>query len=161
EGITDANLEAFFTAWGPLDLLVEECDDLCAKVRLREEARRRRIPVVMDTSDRGMIDVERFDREPVRPLFHGLAGPIRADQLKGLPAKDKLPFVLKILDPSRLSPQIQASMVEIQETVETWPQLGSAVTLGGGLTTDVARRLLLGQLTRSGRFYVDLEELVQ
>src|SRR5262249_32643522 len=82
EGITDANLEAFFTVGGPLDLLVEECDDLYAKVRLREEARRRRIPVVMDTSDRGMIDVERFDREPGRPLFHALAGPIRADQLK-------------------------------------------------------------------------------
>src|SRR5262249_28977285 len=88
-GITDAHLEAFCTAGGPPALLVEEWDALCAKVRRREEARHRRIPVVMDTSDRGMIDVERFDREPGRPLFHGLAGPIRADLLKGLPTKDK------------------------------------------------------------------------
>jgi hypothetical protein len=54
-----------------------------------------------------------------------------------------------------------ATLVEVQETVETWPQLGSAVTLGGAVTTDVARRVLLGQLTRSGRFYVDLEALIR
>jgi tRNA A37 threonylcarbamoyladenosine dehydratase/nitroreductase len=161
DGITEDNLGDFFTAGGPLDLLIEECDDLYAKVRLREEARRLRIPVLMNTSDRGLIDVERFDREPDRPLLHGLIGSLRADELKGLTTKEKIPFILKILDPSRLSPQSQASMVEIKETLETWPQLGSAVTLGGALTTDVARRVLLGQLTHSARFYVDLETLVR
>jgi molybdopterin/thiamine biosynthesis adenylyltransferase len=160
-GISDDNLEAFFTAGGRLDLLIEECDDLYFKVLLREEARRLRVPVLMDTSDRGMMDVERFDREPDRPPFHGLAGPLRTSELKGLPTREKVPFVLNILDASRLSVQMRASLIEINETIETWPQLGSAVTLGGALTTDVARRVLLGQLTRSGRFYVDLEEIVR
>lgn len=160
-GVTDTTLDEFFGAGGGLDLLVEECDDLYAKVRLREEARRRGIPVVMDTSDRGLIDVERFDREPDRPLFHGLAGTIRAAELKGLPTRDKVPFVLGILDAPRLSAAMRASMVEIGESVETWPQLGSAVTLGGALTCDVVRRILLGTFTESGRFYVDLEDLVR
>ena len=28
----------------------------------------------MATSDRGLFDIERFDLDPDRPLFHGLAG---------------------------------------------------------------------------------------
>jgi nitroreductase len=160
DGVSDGNLEAFLLEGGKLDLLIEECDDLYVKVRLREEARRFGIPVLMDTSDRGLIDVERFDREPTRPLFHGLVGSLRADTLKGLPTKDKVPFVLRILDETRISTAMAASLLEIQETVYTWPQLASAVTLGGAVTTDVARRILLGTFTDSGRFYVDLEALV-
>jgi molybdopterin/thiamine biosynthesis adenylyltransferase len=161
DGVTEDNLDDFFTDGGSLDLLVEECDDLFAKVRLREEARRLRIPVLMDTSDRGLIDIERFDREPDRPLFHGRIGTTQAHELKGLATKDKIPFVLKILDSAQLSGRMQASMAEIKKTLETWPQLGSAVTLGGALTTDVARRVLLGQLSQSGRFYVDLETIIR
>ena len=44
-----------------LDLLVEECDSLDVKVQVREAAREREIPVLMNTSDRGMTDIERFD----------------------------------------------------------------------------------------------------
>jgi nitroreductase len=160
DGISDDNLEAFLLEDGKLDLLIEECDDLYVKVRLREEARRLGIPVLMDTSDRGLIDIERFDREPSRPIFHGLVGSLQADMLKGLPTKEKVPFVLRILDETRISTAIAASLLEIQQTVSTWPQLASAVTLGGAVTTDVARRLLLGTFTDSGRFYVDLEALV-
>jgi molybdopterin/thiamine biosynthesis adenylyltransferase len=160
-GISADNLESFFTAGGPLDLLVEECDDLFAKFRMREEARRLCIPVLMDTSDRGMIDVERFDREPDRPLLHGLVGAVRANDLKGLSTQEKILFVLKILDPTRLSQRMRSSMAEVKRTLETWPQLGSAVTLGGALVTDVARRLFLGEFTHSGRYYVDLESLVR
>ena len=38
-------------------------------------------------------------------------------------------------------------MVEVKESLSSWPQLASSVTLGGALVADVARRLLLGQLT--------------
>src|SRR5262249_11009104 len=118
------------------------------------------IPVLMDTSDRGLIDVERFDREPIRPIFHGMVGSLQADTLKGLPTKDKVPFLLRILDETRISTASAASLLEIQQTVSTRPQSASAVTLGGAVITDVARRLLLGTFTDSGRFYVDLEALV-
>jgi hypothetical protein len=99
--------------------------------------------------------------EPDRPLFLGALGPINAAELKGLSAKEKLPLVLDILDINQVSTTIKASMLEIGETIETWPQLGSAVTLGGAVITDTARRILLGHLQGSGRFYIDLETLVQ
>jgi nitroreductase len=160
EGVTDENLDAFFEGGGQLDLLIEECDDLYMKVRLREQARALRIPVLMETSDRGLIDVERFDREPRRPLLHGLIGEVRADALRALPTVDKVPFVLDILGTSSLSSRFAGSLYEIDRTLRSWPQLASGVALGGALNADAARRIVLGGLRDSGRFYVDLEQLV-
>ena len=158
-GVSAHNIGEFLAA--PLDVLIEECDDLGMKIRLREEARYRRIPVVMDTSDRGLLDVERFDREPDRPLLHGMLGSLRADELAGLTPAEKVPFGLRILDPARLSVALRASLPEVGQTIETWPQLASAVALGGGVTADAVRRILLGQFTESGRYYVDVSELVR
>lgn len=160
DGLSDDNIDAFMLKGGKLDLLIEECDDLYIKARLRERARALGIPVLMDTSDRGMLDVERFDLDPERPIFHNLIQSLQAESLKGLSTKDKVPFVLRLLNEQRMSTALAASLVEVGETAYTWPQLGSAVTLGGALLTDVARRLLLGTFTSSGRFYVDVETLV-
>jgi nitroreductase len=130
------------------------------KIRIRERARELGIPVLMDTSDRGLLDVERFDREPGRPLLHGLVGDLTADALGGLTTKEKIPYVVRILDVRAMSATAAASMIEINETISSWPQLGSAVTLGGALIADVARRILLDTFRSSGRFYVDLAGLV-
>jgi tRNA A37 threonylcarbamoyladenosine dehydratase len=157
DGIVDSNIARFMDG---LDLLFEECDDLKMKVLLREEARRRRIPVLMETSDRGLFDVERFDLEPTRPLFHGLAGELRADQLAGLTTYQKVPVVLSIIGADTMSPRLAGSLVDVDTSLKTWPQLASAVALGGAINTDAARRILLGQFHQSGRYFVDLEQLV-
>lgn len=160
EGITEENIDLFLGADAPISLLFEECDDLYIKVRLRERARALRIPVLMETSDRGLIDVERFDLEPNRPLMHGLLGQWDAAKLQGLDTYDKVPLVLQILGRENISTRLAASMVEIKSTLKSWPQLASSVSLGGAVNTDVARRIALGQLTDSGRFYVDIESIV-
>lgn len=159
DGITAENIERFLTE-PPLDLLVEECDDLYAKLRLREHARALGIPVLMETSDRGMIDVERFDRDPERPIFHGLVGSLRAEDVAGLSTREKVPFVLRILGAEAISSRLAASLLEVKQSLFTWPQLGSSVALGGALVTDTARRILLGELEGSGRFHVDLDSIV-
>jgi len=64
EGIRPDNLSVFLDG---LDLVIEECDSLDVKMLVREAARERAIPVIMETSDRGVLDVERFDLEPDRP----------------------------------------------------------------------------------------------
>ncbi|MDT7742547.1 MAG: hypothetical protein QOE59_1625 [Actinomycetota bacterium] len=154
-GVTADGVEAFLDG---LDVLVEEADSLDVKVLLREEARRHGIPVLMVTSDRGLLDVERFDLEPDRPLFHGLVGDLDSAQLRGLATTDKVPHVMRILGAAELSPRIAASMVEVGRTLTTWPQLGGDVALGAATVAAAVRRLGLGRPLASGRVRIDLDE---
>ncbi len=161
DGIREHTLDAFLVGDKKLDLLFEECDDLAMKVRLRERARDHRIAVLMETSDRGLFDVERFDKEPQRPLFHGLTGPLAARDLAAMTTYEKVPVVLKIIGAATMSPRMAASLVDIDATLKTWPQLASAVALGGAINTDAARRVALGTLNESGRYYVDLAGIIR
>nr|WP_308801087.1 ThiF family adenylyltransferase [Streptomyces polyasparticus] len=161
DGLTDDTIESFFgDPEHPLDLLVEECDTPWVKTAAREHARRHRVPVLMDANDRGLLDVERFDLEPDRPLFHGRAGDLSAHEVRGLAPADALAYLLRICDESRLSPAMTDALSRIGSTLSSWPQLASGVMLGGALVTDTARRILLGDPVASGRYYVDLESLI-
>ncbi|WAM16532.1 Rv1355c family protein [Rhodococcus sp. JS3073] len=139
------------------DVVIDECDSLDVKVSLRREARRRGLPVLMATSDRGLLDVERFDLEPDRPVFHGVIGDVDVESLAGLGSRDKIPLVLRILDAGQLSATMAASLVEVDETISTWPQLGGEVLLGGAEVAAAVRRIGLGQPLSSGRCRMDLD----
>jgi len=161
DGLHEANMEAFFLEGGKLDLLIDECDGFDIKIICRQYAKKYEIPVLMEASDRGMIDVERFDLEPNRSLLHGLIDHLDISKIKTLKTnEEKVPYLLPFVGIDTISNRAKASMLEIGETITTWPQLASAVTLGGGITADVARRVLLNQFHDSGRYYVDVEELV-
>ncbi|MYW64809.1 hypothetical protein GTY65_12140 [Streptomyces sp. SID8379] len=164
EGLTEDTLDAFFGADGSdgaaLDLVVEECDTPWVKTAVREHARVRRVPVLMDANDRGMLDVERFDLEPGRPLFHGRGGGLTAGEVRALGPAATTAYLLDICDEANLSPAMTDALRRIGTTLASWPQLASGVVLGGALVTDTARRVLLGHPVASGRYYVDLEELV-
>ena len=112
---------------------------------------------MMETSDRGLLDVERFDLEPERPVFHGVLGDIDSASLRGLGTRDKIPIVLDQLDASLLSARMAASMVEVSETIETWPQLGGDVQLGGATVAAAVRRFGTGAHLPSGRIRIDLD----
>lgn len=160
KGLTDENIQDFLTGGGKLDLLIDECDGLDIKIKARHAARVLQIPVIMETSDRGMLDVERFDLEPDRPILHGLGEQINPEKLGQLTMEQKIPIVLKLTDAFKGSVRGRASLLEIGQSIGTWPQLASAVALGGAVVADTSRRLFLGQFTDSGRFYVDMESLV-
>lgn len=160
DGIHKDNIDAFFCEGGNLDLLVEVCDGLDIKIESRFKARELKIPVVMDTNDRGMLDVERFDLDPERAILHGLAEGLDPKNIKDLTNEEKIPFILNMIGAEQISTRLKASMLEVEQSLNTWPQLASSVVLGGALTTDVSRRILLGQFHTSGRYYIDLEDLV-
>jgi len=160
ERLGGENLNSFLGGECPVDLLVEECDDLFIKVLLREHAREQGTPVVMYTSDRGLLDVERFDLEPNRPVFHGLIGDVEAETLRGLNVREKTPYGLRIVGEKTISTRMRASLPEIKQSLSGWPQLASGTALGSGIVPDVARRILLNSFTKSGRFMVDVEGIV-
>ena len=139
-----------------LDVVVEECDSLDMKASLREGARARRIPVLMATSDRGLLDVERFDLEPQRPILHGLLGDSDFARLPGMSSREKVPHMLRFLEAEQLSPRVLASAVEIDHTLSTWPQVSSDVVLGATAIAEAVRRIGLGEDLRSGRICIDV-----
>lgn len=163
EGVTQDTINDFYTKGGKLDVVIDECDGVDVKILCRIKAKELQIPVLMEASDRGTMDVERFDLEPDRPIMHGWLEHLKLDMevLKNLKTSEqKLPYILPISGMDTLSPRMKASMVEIEQTLTTWPQLATAVTLGGALTADTCRRMFLNQFTQSGRYFVDLEEIV-
>jgi molybdopterin/thiamine biosynthesis adenylyltransferase len=161
-GITPATVDDFLDG---LDIVVEECDSLDAKVLVREVARARQLPVLMATSDRGLLDVERFDLEPSRPLLHGLLGEVDTARLAHLSSTDKLPYALRMTDPTQVSARMAASLIEMGTTLATWPQLSSEVALNASIIAEAVRRIGLGEALPSGRVRVDaaarLDQLAQ
>jgi molybdopterin/thiamine biosynthesis adenylyltransferase len=161
EGLTPANLDAFLTGGRRIDVLVEECDGLEMKLQCRLRARELRIPVVMEANDRATLDVERFDLEPERPILHGLLAGHDLSRVGELrTSEEKVPIIMPMVGESTMSDKLRASLIEVGESIESWPQLASDVAVGAGLVTSTVRRILVGELRGSGRWFVDLEQLV-
>ena len=169
DGVTPDNVERFLLGGdelGPaVDVVVDECDSVAVKVLLRERARELRLPVVMETSDRGVLDIERFDLEPDRGLLHGRMDGMTSDDVvarlegpAGAAAEYRTAIVLKLIDADLLSTRMAASMVEMDTTLSSWPQLASDVVLGGASATVAIRTLVLGHPLASGRRFVDLHD---
>jgi molybdopterin/thiamine biosynthesis adenylyltransferase len=153
-GVTPEFVDSFLDG---LDVVVDQADSLDIKILLREAARDRRIPVIMATSDRGQLDVERFDLEPQRPIMHGLLGDIDTARLRGLSTRDKLPYLLRVLDAQRLSARGAASLIEVGQTLGGWPQLASDIWVGASAVAGALRRIGLGEPLKSGRTQIDIE----
>ncbi|WP_207534270.1 ThiF family adenylyltransferase [Desertivirga arenae] len=159
DGLQEDNIDAFFGLERKLDLYVEVCDGIGMKLVSRFKAKQLKMPVVMDTNDRGMLDVERFDLEPERPIMHGRLEAFIENGAIEVTDKNRMEVVNAILNFDTLSERMKMSMKEINITINTWPQLASSVVLGGAITTDICRRILLGEHQTSGRYYVDLDQI--
>lgn len=159
EGITTENIDDFLGEGEmKLDLLVEVCDSLPIKIVARHFARKQKIPVIMDTSDRGMVDVERFDNEPEREILHGKVGIENIDELNQLSKEEMTNMLMRMVDFENLSDKMKYSFSEVGKSITTWPQLASDVIAGGGISTKIARRILLGEKIKSNRYYLDRTE---
>lgn len=159
EGINNNNLDAFLgDGNSKIDILVEVCDGLDIKINARKAARAKQIPVLMDTNDRGMVDIERFDQEPVRKLLHGLID--EGINSSNLTPEQRLQLLMKIVSFEDISERLKQSVPEVGKTLAAFPQLASSVMLGGAVTTDICRKILLNQNAPSGRYYIDFDKLI-
>ena len=152
-GLTAENIHDFIDG---LDLVVDECDSLEMKIMLRKVCRQKGIPVVMDTSDSLMLDVERFDLEPDRPIFHGLLD--EENTIDWNSPQQCMEALAAIIEPTQASARAQESLIEIGKTITTWPQLATDVAMGGAFAAKIIRQVLLGDEIRSGRFRMDIIE---
>jgi hypothetical protein len=149
-----------------IDLLVEEMDNLPLKLSIREEARRRRIPVIMVTGNGAnvIIDIERFDTDPDLPLLNGHLKPAVIGQIKnpkpvaGIQARVLL--ARDFMGQEFLTPELRASFLQIGQTLAGIPQLAESSFLRGAAVCHMVRRIAIGAPAPSGRYNLNLDEVI-
>ncbi|MDZ4821994.1 MAG: ThiF family adenylyltransferase [Flavobacteriales bacterium] len=154
EGLHNENIGEFLSGGGNLDLVAEECDDLKTKIHVRFMCRSLGIPVIMETSDSFMIDLERFDLDGCRQILHGFTSMENYNAEYISTNKDLL--MANILEIPQLSERGQASLAEMGRTISNWPQLGTDVLAGGAITAQLVKEVLLGNELPSGRARLEL-----
>lgn len=157
EGIGKDTIDTFLSR-PRLSVFVDEMDSIETKILARERCKEAEIPVVMatDNGDSVIIDVERFDLERARPIFHGRLA------LRKLPSvmtrKDFIELSNLIIDTSHFTPRQLASIAEVGKTLSGIPQLGTAAMLAGSAIAYVVRRILTDAPLPSGRYVMSYEQ---
>jgi hypothetical protein len=163
KGLNRESIESFVTGNPKPDLILEAIDDFEMKVRIRLVAKEAKVPVVMLTNlgDSMLIDIERYDTDEDLPIFNGLIGD-DADEIlsKPMTESDKQRYAISIVGKENVPPRAIASVMEINKTLVGRPQLMSTVTIGSGLAGFVTRKILLGDLAKSGRTKVSFEDFL-
>lgn len=153
DGLSTSNIDDFFTKGGNLDLFYEESDGFDIKVISRYKARELGIPVIMETNDRGMLDVERFDLDNELAIFHGLVSDEELQSMPKLSKPEQLEILKKIVSFESVSDKMKYAFTLLGKSIKSWPQLSSDISFGAGMAAGTGRLILLGEEVNSGRYY--------
>jgi hypothetical protein len=158
DGITEENIDDFLKG---INVLVEEVDNLEMKIRLRLEAKKRQIPVVMatDNGDNVIVDIERYDLTPDLKIFNGLVGDLTIEQFQKFPPTELPILAAKIVGPELIVSRMLSSLGEVGKTLYSWPQLGDAATLSGVAVAFVVKKILLGEPVKTGKIGINLDQI--
>lgn len=159
-GLTKENLEEFLIGSPKLDIFIDAMDNLELKFLSRFIAKKHGIPVLMftDNGDGIIVDIERFDLEPQREIFHGRVADLKSSDLIGLSPLQWLDLATKIVGADYLTLRMQDSLLEIGKTIATVPRLGTTSNIDGAVAAFIIRRIVNNQEMPSGRYLVSLEE---
>ncbi|TSC56779.1 MAG: Uncharacterized protein G01um101418_180 [Parcubacteria group bacterium Gr01-1014_18] len=158
-GLNEENMDRFFDG---LDLVVDEIDNLGIKYRIRQEAKKRKLPVVMaaDNGDNGVVDIDRYDLDPELEFFHGRMGDLKYEDLIRLNKMEIGKLITRLVGPENVTERMQQSLMEIGKTVVSWPQLGGAALLNGSAVAYCVRRILNHQSVFDNRTLISWDELM-
>ncbi len=158
-GVTKENIKDFLLQ-PRLDIFVDEMDSIDLKIISRLIARENKIPVLMatDNGDSVILDVERFDLEPDRQIFHGLIGDMQMSEAENLDFRSWLQLATKIVGPEYLTESMQNSLLSIGKTIASVPQLGTTAAIAGSAIAFAVRRIANQELMPSGRYTLGCDE---
>lgn len=160
EGVSEGNAGEFVNG---ASVIIEEVDSPFWKIRLREMAREKGIPIAMvtDNGDGVIVDVERYDKEPKRALLHGKIT-VSAEEFRHLDPRDLPRVAAKMAGADVAVPRMLESVVEVGETLYSWPQLGTAANLAGTIGAYLVRHLTAGPHDlKSGRYIVSMDAVFE
>lgn len=161
EGLTQENAGEILKG---ADVVIEEMDDPYWKLKIRELARERNIPVLMatDNGDGVIVDVERYDINATLPILNGYVGNMTAEKLKAMPPKDLPKVAGKIAGANLVVPRMLESVAEVGKSLYSWPQLGTAANMCGSVVAYLARRIInRDKNIKSGRYSVSLDSIFE
>ncbi len=158
KGLLKTELIKFLIKKPKIDIFVDEMDDIAMKVSVRFAARAKRIPVVMatDNGDSIIVDIERFDLEPKRPIFHGRVK-LTQKEMKHMDRSQFIALSTKIIDPTYFTGKQQQSILAIGKELSGIAQIGTAATIAGAALAFVVRRIANGDEMPSGRYVMGCE----
>lgn len=156
DGVNEVNAESFFGKSNTdLDLVIDECDSIRIKILLRQYAKRNEIPLVMHTSDRGMLDIENYSLEKEYSSYLMNFVDYSEEELKLNVGR----IIAEFCEIGNASDRSIYSFTEIGKSISSWPQLAEDVVSGAGNTANVVRRILLGEELISQRAYINCDNL--
>jgi len=156
-GLTAENMGNFFNG---LDIMIDEIDNLAVKYLIREQARRRRLPVVMaaDNGDSGVVDIERYDLDPNTPFFHDRMGEVTYESLKSLDKFGIGQMIARHIGKENEPPRMRQSLDAMGKTIVSWPQLGGTALLNGSVVAYCVRKIATGEPLETNRAIISLDE---
>lgn len=170
DGVSGQNAENFFDgdeSEPKIDIIVEEIDDPQSKIFIRQEARKRRIPLIMASDMGSMVQVEvlRYDLDQSLPLTFGVSDERLIKSVDDLVASgtDRKQF-FKFVDTLIGADYRQDELLRIIEekceipTSTIIPQLGSTASASGAIVGELVARIRLGY-DYPPRFYFNKKTL--
>lgn len=157
DGLAEKNIKEFTTFKNKLNnVIVDEVDDLRAKILLRKYAQEFKLPLVSvtDNADGVIVAVERYDEEYTTTEF--LKKLKKIPQNKKLSIKEKAIAVVKFIGIDDVVSDMLACVPDLGQKLYSWPQLGGAAVLSGVMGAYCVRKIILGKPLKSGRYCLDL-----
>lgn len=164
KGVNKNNIEKFILE-PRLDIFIDEMDSLDLKILSRKICKANKIPVVMitDNGDNVIVDIERFDEDKDRDIFHGLINDDleKYNNIEKITYEQWVELATKIVDPKNLTNRMKESLHEIGKTIAAVPQLGTTATMGGSAAAYVVRKIANKEPMPSGRYFLSLDSLTK
>ncbi|MEK7636475.1 MAG: ThiF family adenylyltransferase [Patescibacteria group bacterium] len=159
KGIEPHMIEKFFLK-PRIDILVEEMDNLPLKIAMREYAKKYKIPVLMVTGNGAglIIDIERYDLNPKLLILNGMLDKkvLRKIKCGVISFAEKVELSRDFMKAKNLVPRLRQSFRLIGNSLAGIPQIAEASFLRGAVVCNLARRIIVGDRVKSGRYFIDL-----
>ena len=108
-------------------------------------------------NDGVIVDVERFDTEPDRPIFHGRVD-LSKYNINDMSRESFIQMANEIIDPKLFTPRQWESIQQVGTALSGIPQIGTAASIAGATVAYVVRQIVTKQPMPSGRYILSCEQ---
>lgn len=165
-GLTENNLNKFLLK-PKINLLIEEMDNLYLKIKVRELAKKFKIPVIMATGNESnvILDIERYDISNRLKILNGyLVDAIKNRIINFTNTKEtpeqKFLLARDFIGAKFLTNRMKNSFKLLSQGKLTGiPQLSEVSFQRAAILTLVTRKIAVGEKVPSGRYYFEINNL--